>query len=107
MKNALNKYIPISLWLFNYQRSWLKGDLIAGMVVCVVLIPQGMAYALIAGIDPIYGLYTALVPPVVYSIFGSARQISPGPVAMDSLLVMTGVSAIAESEKNLKTENKH
>ena len=96
MKNALNKYIPISLWLFNYQRSWLKGDLIAGMVVCVVLIPQGMAYALIAGIDPIYGLYTALVPPVVYSIFGSARQISPGPVAMDSLLVMTGVSAIAE-----------
>ncbi len=96
MKNALNKYIPISLWLLNYQKSWLKGDLIAGLVVCVVLIPQGMAYALIAGIDPIYGLYTAVVPPVVYAIFGSARQVSPGPVAMDSLLVMTGVSAIAE-----------
>lgn len=96
MKNVLNKYIPISFWLLNYQKSWLKGDLIAGLVVCVVLIPQGMAYALIAGIDPIYGLYTALVPPVVYAILGSARQVSPGPVAMDSLLVMTGVSAIAE-----------
>ncbi|MDA8595866.1 solute carrier family 26 protein [Flavobacteriaceae bacterium] len=96
IKHFINKYIPISVWLMSYQKQWLKHDILAGLVVGIVLIPQGMAYALIAGIPPIYGLYTALVPPLIYAIFGSARQISPGPVAMDSLLVLTGVSVIAE-----------
>ena len=57
------------------------------------LIPQGIAYALIAGLPPIYGLYCALVPQVIYAIFGSARQVAIGPVAMDSLIVATGVTS--------------
>ena len=96
MKFFLFKYIPILSWLSNYDKSWLRNDITAGLVVGIVLIPQGMAYALIAGLPPIYGLYTALVPPTIYAIMGSARQVSPGPVAMDSLLVFTGVSAIAQ-----------
>jgi len=96
MKSFLFKYIPILSWLSNYDKSWLRNDITAGLVVGIVLIPQGMAYALIAGLPPIYGLYTALVPPAIYAIMGSARQVSPGPVAMDSLLVFTGVSAIAQ-----------
>lgn len=96
MKSFLFKYIPILSWLSNYDKSWLRNDITAGLVVGIVLIPQGMAYALIAGLPPIYGLYTALVPPAIYAILGSARQVSPGPVAMDSLLVFTGVSAIAQ-----------
>lgn len=60
-----------------------------------MLIPQGMAYALIAGLPPVYGLYASVVPQLVYAIFGTSRQLSVAPVAMDSLLVATGVSVMA------------
>lgn len=79
----------------NYQKSQLRGDVIAGITVAIILIPQGIAYALIAGLPPIYGLYAALVPQVMYAIFGSSRQVAIGPVAMDSLIVATGVSMLA------------
>jgi SulP family sulfate permease len=91
----IKKIIPILEWLPNYEKSFLKGDLIAGITVGIILIPQGIAYALIAGLPPIYGLYCALVPQVIYAIFGSARQVAIGPVAMDSLIVATGVSTLA------------
>jgi len=60
-----------------------------------MLIPQGMAYALIAGLPPVYGLYASVVPQIIYAIFGTSRQLSVAPVAMDSLLVATGVSVLA------------
>lgn len=91
----IKELIPILEWLPNYNSSRLKGDLIAGVTVSIILIPQGIAYALIAGIPPIYGLYCALVPQLVYAIFGSSRQVAIGPVAMDSLIVATGVSTLA------------
>ncbi len=83
MKN-LQRLIPILEWLPNYTRSRFKGDFIAGITVAIILIPQGIAYALIAGLPPIYGLYCALVPQLVYAVFGSSRQVAIGPVAMDS-----------------------
>ena len=91
----IKKIIPILEWLPNYNKSFFKGDLLAGITVGIILIPQGIAYALIAGLPPIYGLYCALVPQVMYSIFGSSRQVAIGPVAMDSLIVATGVSTLA------------
>ncbi|WP_243456858.1 SulP family inorganic anion transporter [Polaribacter batillariae] len=91
----IKKVIPILEWLPNYNKSLFKGDLIAGITVGIILIPQGIAYALIAGLPPIYGLYCALVPQVMYAIFGSSRQVAIGPVAMDSLIVATGVSTLA------------
>ena len=91
----IKKIIPILEWLPNYNKSFFKGDLVAGLTVGIILIPQGIAYALIAGLPPIYGLYCALVPQVMYAIFGSSRQVAIGPVAMDSLIVATGVSALA------------
>jgi SulP family sulfate permease len=91
----IKKIAPILDWLPNYNASLFKGDLIAGITVGIILIPQGIAYALIAGLPPIYGLYCALVPQVMYAIFGSSRQVAVGPVAMDSLIVATGVSTIA------------
>ena len=91
----IKKIIPILEWLPNYNRSLFKGDLVAGITVGIVLIPQGIAYALIAGLPPIYGLYCALVPQLMYAIFGSSRQVAIGPVAMDSLIVATGVSTLA------------
>jgi SulP family sulfate permease len=91
----IKKIIPILEWLPNYNRSLFRGDLIAGLTVGIILIPQGIAYALIAGLPPIYGLYCALVPQLMYAIFGSSRQVAIGPVAMDSLIVATGVSTLA------------
>lgn len=91
----IKKIIPILEWLPNYNKSLFKGDLMAGITVGIVLIPQGIAYAMIAGLPPIYGLYCALVPQIMYAIFGSSRQVAIGPVAMDSLIVATGVSTLA------------
>jgi len=91
----IKKIIPILEWLPNYNTSLFKGDLVAGITVGIILIPQGIAYALIAGLPPIYGLYCALVPQIMYAVFGSSRQVAIGPVAMDSLIVATGVSTLA------------
>ena len=91
----MKKYIPILDWLPNYSLSFLKGDFIAGLTVGIILIPQGIAYALIAGLPPIYGLYTALIPQIMYAIFGTSRQLATGPIAIDSLIIAAGVSAIA------------
>ena len=91
----IKKIIPILEWLPNYNISLFRGDLVAGITVGIILIPQGIAYALIAGLPPIYGLYCALVPQLMYAIFGSSRQVAIGPVAMDSLIVATGVSTLA------------
>ena len=93
----MKKFLPILSWLPGYKKEYLSGDFSAGLTVGVMLIPQGMAYAMIAGLPPVYGLYAALVPQVVYAIFGTSRQLGVGPVAMDSLLVAAGVSVIAEA----------
>ncbi len=93
--NSLKKIFPILDWLPNYKASYLKGDLFAGLTVGIILIPQGIAYAIIAGLPPIYGLYTALVPQIMYAIFGTSRQLATGPVAIDSLIVAAGVSTLA------------
>jgi len=91
----IKSFIPILDWLPKYKKSFLRDDIVAGITVAIILIPQGIAYALIAGLPPIYGLYTALVPQIIYAIFGTARQVAVGPVAMDSLIVATGVSTLA------------
>lgn len=91
----MKRIFPILEWLPNYNKSYFKGDLAAGLTVGVMLIPQGMAYAMLAGLPPIYGLYAAIFPIIVYSIFGTIRQLAVGPVAMDSLLVAAGVGALA------------
>ena len=88
-------FLPAIQWIATYRREYLSGDISAGLTVGIMLIPQGMAYALIAGLPPVYGLYAAIVPPFIYAMFGTSRQLSIGPVAMDSLLVATGVSVLA------------
>ncbi|TVP54570.1 MAG: solute carrier 26 family protein [Gemmatimonadales bacterium] len=87
--------LPLGRQLEGYSRDHLSSDLSAGLTVGVMLIPQGMAYALIAGMPPIYGLYASLVPLVVYALMGTSRQLAVGPVAMVSLLVAAGVGPLA------------
>ncbi len=84
-------------WIKNYKSTDFNPDLIAGLTVGVMLIPQGMAYAMIAGLPPIYGLYASTIPLIVYGLFGTSRQLSVAPVAIDSLLTASGVSLIAQA----------
>ncbi len=92
---GLASLLPLTRQLEGYDRRDFRSDLSAGLTVGVMLIPQGMAYALIAGMPPIYGLYASLVPLVVYALMGSSRQLAVGPVAMVSLLVAAGVGPLA------------
>lgn len=94
----IKSILPILDWLPNYNKQYLKGDINAGITVGIMLIPQGMAYAMLAGLPPIYGLYAAIVPQLIYAIFGTSRQLGVGPVAMDSLLVAVSVSQFAQVE---------
>lgn len=92
----MKKWIPILEWLPKYNvKENLRADIIGGLTVGIVLIPQGIAYALIAGLPPIYGLYTALLPQFMYLMFGTSQRVAVGPVAMDSLIVAAGISTLA------------
>ena len=84
--------LPILAWLPNYKKEWLKGDIGAGLTVGVMLIPQGMAYASIAGLPAVYGLYASIIPLIIYAILGTSRQLAVGPVAMVSLLTATALT---------------
>lgn len=92
----LEKIVPAVGWLRRYRHEDLGGDLSAGLIVAVMLIPQGMAYAMLAGLPPVVGLYASTIPLIIYALFGSSRQLAVGPVAIVSLLTLTGVSAVAE-----------
>lgn len=98
MKNnflqSIKGYIPILEWLPKYQKTDLQGDLSAGLTVGIMLIPQGMAYAMLAGLEPIHGLYAVTVPLLLYAIFGTSRQLAVGPVAMVSLLTAAGIATL-------------
>lgn len=95
--NTLKRFFPILDWLPNYQKKNLSGDLSAGITVGIMLIPQGMAYSMLAGLDPIHGLYAVTVPLLLYAIFGTSRQLAVGPVAMVSLLTAASISALNPS----------
>lgn len=96
----LARWIPILHWLPNYRKSDLSGDLIAGLTVAMMLIPQAMSYAMLAGLPAHIGLYASVLPLVVYAFFGTSRQLAVGPVAMVALLVASGVGALAEVGTN-------
>jgi SulP family sulfate permease len=94
---GLSQVLPIAQWLPHYTGGELRGDLVAGVTVGVMLIPQSMAYALLAGMPPIYGLYASVVPLLVYPIFGTSRHLAIGITAIDMLLVAAGVGLLAEA----------
>ena len=87
-------------WIQDYNKTLFKGDLSAGITVAIMLIPQGIAYAMIAGLPPVYGLYAAIFPQLIYALMGSSRQLAVGPVAMDSLLVATALNTMTIIDTN-------
>lgn len=96
MEDWLKKTFRILNWLPNYNSQKFTGDLTAGLTTGVMFIPQGMAYAVIAGVPPIYGLYAGVIPLLVYPLLGTSKNLSIGPVAIDMLIVAAGVSLLAD-----------
>lgn len=82
-------------WLRQYHRALLAGDISAGFIVVLMMVPQGMAYALVAGLPPVAGLYASLLPAVAYALFGSSMVQSVGPMAITSLMTASSLAALA------------
>ena len=94
--SRLSRYLPFTRWLFHYRSADLPSDIVAGIVTAIMLIPQSMAYAQLAGLPPQTGLYASVVPLIIYALLGTSGQLSVGPVAITSLLVFSGVSVLAD-----------
>ena len=93
--SRLARYMPALDWLRRYRREDLPSDGLAGLIVAIMLVPQGMAYALLAGLPPQVGLYASIVPLLFYGLFGTSRTLSVAPVAIMSLITASGLSALA------------
>jgi SulP family sulfate permease len=89
------KYLPIQLTP-DYNQNQLRADIIAGLTMFIMLVPQSMAYAMVVGVPPVVGLYASTIPLIIYALFASSRHLSVGPTAITSLLVFSGVSAYAD-----------
>ncbi len=99
-KLLLRTFFPFLVWFKGYSRETLKHDCIAGVTVALILIPQSMAYAQLAGLPAYYGLYASFLPPMVAALFGSSRRLATGPVAVVSMMTAASLEplAIAGSE---------
>lgn len=94
---SLRHYLPILAWGRSYDRSAFSNDMIAAVIVTIMLIPQSLAYALLAGLPPEAGIYASIAPIVLYAIFGTSRALAVGPVAVVSLLTASAVGQVAEA----------
>ncbi len=92
----LKSYLPILDWGARYDRAALGDDAMAAVIVTIMLIPQSLAYALLAGLPPEVGLYASVAPLVLYGVFGTSRALSVGPVAVVSLMTAAAIGRIAE-----------
>lgn len=93
---SLARYLPILQWGRTYDRHALTGDLLAAVIVTIMLIPQSLAYALLAGLPPEAGLYASIAPVILYAIFGTSRALAVGPVAVVSLMTAAAIGNIVE-----------
>jgi sulfate permease, SulP family len=95
--NALSRRLPILDWGRRYNRSTLAADLMAALIVTIMLVPQSLAYALLAGLPPEAGIYASIAPILLYALFGSSRVLAVGPVAIVSLMTAAALGQVAEA----------
>lgn len=93
--NTLARYFPILQWGRNYSGATLTNDLLAALIVTIMLIPQSLAYAMLAGLPPEIGLYASIAPIIAYAVFGTSRALAVGPVAVISLMTLAAASDVA------------
>ncbi len=92
----LKRYLPFLTWLPHYNRRLCGADLLAGLVVTVMVIPQSLAYAILAGLPAVVGLYASILPAVLYALLGTSRTLAVGPVAIIALMTGAALSGVAE-----------
>lgn len=92
---GLSRFLPILQWGRSYNGTTLTNDLVAAAIVTIMLIPQSLAYAMLAGLPPEIGLYASILPIIAYALFGTSRTLAVGPVAVISLMTLTAASSIA------------
>src|SRR6056297_2945479 len=97
LTDRLRSYIPVLDWGRDYNRDAFQNDMIAAVIVTIMLIPQSLAYALLAGLPPEAGLYASMAPLVLYALFGTSRTLAVGPVAVVSLMTAAAVGGVAEA----------
>jgi len=97
MFKTLGRYVPVLDWGRRYTRDALQNDLMAAVIVTIMLIPQSLAYAMLAGLPPEAGLYASILPIILYAIFGTSRALAVGPVAVVSLMTAAAVGQVAEA----------
>src|SRR5690554_1455869 len=95
--NKPERILPCLVWMRDYDRRWLTGDLLAAVIVTVMLIPQSLAYAILAGLPPETGLYASILPLIAYTLFGTSRTLSVGPVAVTSLMTGAAIARLGLS----------
>ena len=93
---AVRRHLPVLDWGRDYDKSALSNDLMAAVIVTIMLIPQSLAYALLAGLPPEAGLYASIVPILLYAVFGTSRALAVGPVAVVSLMTAAALGNIAD-----------
>nr|WP_072840466.1 sulfate permease [Marinomonas polaris] len=93
---TIERFIPALSWLKTYNRGQFSQDATAAFIVTMLLIPQSLAYAMLAGVPPEVGLYSSILPLVLYALFGTSTSLSVGPVAVASLMTATSLAVIAE-----------
>ncbi|WP_333714155.1 SulP family inorganic anion transporter [Yoonia sp.] len=93
---SLRRYLPLLDWGRTYNRTAFSNDMIAAVIVTIMLIPQSLAYALLAGLPPEAGIYASIAPIILYAVFGTSRALAVGPVAVVSLLTASAIGQVAE-----------
>ncbi|MSP28498.1 MAG: sulfate permease [Methylococcales bacterium] len=96
--DSLARFLPIIDWLKTYQRQDFADDLFAGIITAILLVPQGIAYAILAGLPPQLGLYASILPPIMYALFGTSRTLSVGPVSIAAIMIASALTAPAVAE---------
>lgn len=91
--SQLTQLFPIVGWLKSYTRQEFNSDLFAGIITAILLVPQGIAYAILAGLPPQLGLYASILPPVLYALFGTSRTLSVGPVSIAAIMIAGALAA--------------
>jgi sulfate permease, SulP family len=96
-KPSFSHYLPFLSWLKDYRRQDLSDDVFAGIITAILLVPQGIAYSILAGLPPQLGLYASILPPIFYALFGTSRTLSVGPVSIAAIMIASALTAPAVS----------